>query len=96
VPLTVLLDVDGMLIDSNDAHASAWIDTFAEFGFQVPFSKVRELIGKGGDKLLHETIGVEQDSDLGKKLGERRYDDVADLLANYIDSPIGQRIGSAA
>jgi beta-phosphoglucomutase-like phosphatase (HAD superfamily) len=34
----VLLDIDGTLIDSNDAHARAWVDTLAQFGHEVPFS----------------------------------------------------------
>jgi beta-phosphoglucomutase-like phosphatase (HAD superfamily) len=33
----VLLDVDGTLIDSNDAHAQAWVLTGAEIGFDVEF-----------------------------------------------------------
>lgn len=71
-PRAVLLDVDGTLLDSNDAHARSWVDTFAEFGYDVPFEKVRPLIGMGGDKLLPAAIGVEKDSDEGRKLGERR------------------------
>src|ERR687890_211157 len=55
-PSVALLDVDGTLLDSNDAHAQAWADTFAEFGYKVPFDKVRRLIGKGSDKLLPETV----------------------------------------
>ena len=58
----VLLDVDGTLIDSNDAHATSWVETLTAAGYHVPFSRIRELIGKGGDKLLPETIGVEKDS----------------------------------
>ena len=27
---TVLFDVDGTLVDSNDAHARAWVTAFAE------------------------------------------------------------------
>jgi HAD superfamily hydrolase (TIGR01549 family) len=68
----VLLDIDGTLIDSNDAHARAWVETFAEFDYDVPFEKVRPLIGKGGDKLLMETVGVEKESDEGERLSERR------------------------
>lgn len=67
-----LLDVDGTLIDSNDAHAEAWVATFAEFGHDVPFARVRDLIGKGGDKLLPEAIGLEKDSPDGKKISARR------------------------
>ena len=68
----VIFDVDGTLVDSNDAHAQSWVDTFREAGYDVPFEKVRPLIGMGGDKLLPKTIGVSPDSDEGKKLGERR------------------------
>lgn len=67
-----LLDVDGTLIDSNHAHAEAWVATFGEFGHDVPFERVRDLIGKGGDKLLPETIGVEKDSAEGEKIAARR------------------------
>jgi len=48
----VLLDDDGTLVDSNDAHAHAWVKAFSEYGFDVSFEKVRRLIGKGGDKVI--------------------------------------------
>jgi HAD superfamily hydrolase (TIGR01509 family) len=68
----VILDVDGTLVDSNDAHAQAWVETFDKHGYQVAFDKVRMLIGKGGDKLLPETIGQEKDSPEGKAISEER------------------------
>jgi len=68
----VILDIDGTLIDSNDAHARSWVDTFAEAGKKVPFEKVRPLIGKGGDKLVPEVSGVPADSDEYKRLTKRR------------------------
>ena len=58
----VILDVDGTLVDSNDQQAQSWVDTLAEFGFNVPFERVRPLIGKGGDKVLPETTGLQADS----------------------------------
>jgi HAD superfamily hydrolase (TIGR01509 family) len=68
----VIFDIDGTLVDSNDAHAQSWVDTFAEAGYDVPFDVVRPLIGMGADKLLPRTIGVKHDSDEGKKLIKRR------------------------
>ena len=68
----VVFDVDGTLVDSNDAHAESWVDTFAEAGYNVPFDVVRPLIGMGADKLLPKTVGVAHDSDEGKKLTKRR------------------------
>ena len=68
----VLLDVDGTLLDSNDAHAEAFVEAFADCGHPVPFEKVRPLIGKGSDKLLMEAAGLEKESEPGKKVGERK------------------------
>ena len=68
----VIFDVDGTLVDSNDAHAQSWVDTFAEAGYEVPFEVVRPLIGMGADKLLPKTIGIRHDSEQGKKLIKRR------------------------
>lgn len=68
----VIFDVDGTLVDSNDAHAQSWVDTFTEAGYDVPFEKVRPLIGMGADKLLPKTIRISRDSEEGKKLIERR------------------------
>jgi phosphoglycolate phosphatase-like HAD superfamily hydrolase len=48
----VLLDIDGTLVESNDAHAHAWVEALAESGHTVAFEAVRPLIGMGGDKLL--------------------------------------------
>jgi HAD superfamily hydrolase (TIGR01549 family) len=68
----VILDVDGTLVDSNDAHANAWVEALAESGIAVAFSKVRRLIGMGGDKLLPASCGFEEDSPEGKQISERR------------------------
>jgi HAD superfamily hydrolase (TIGR01509 family) len=68
----VIFDIDGTLVDSNDAHAESWARTLAEFGYDVQATRVRPLIGMGGDKLLPELIGVDIDSKLGKQLAKRR------------------------
>ena len=67
-----ILDVDGTLVDSNDAHARAWVEAFREFEFDVPYERVRALIGMGGDNLLPEAIQIEQDSPQGEALSKRR------------------------
>ena len=68
----VLLDVDGTLIDSNDAHANAWVDVGQEFGHEIRFDHVRWLIGMGGDKVLPELTGLQEDSKEGARILERR------------------------
>jgi beta-phosphoglucomutase-like phosphatase (HAD superfamily) len=71
-PTGVLLDVDGTLVDSNDAHAHAWVKALAEAGVRAEFGAVRRLIGKGGDKLLPEVAGIDAESTEGKGVSKRR------------------------
>jgi len=52
----VLLDLDGCLIDSNDAHAQAWSRALARFGHRVSPERIRREIGKGGSELLREFV----------------------------------------
>jgi HAD superfamily hydrolase (TIGR01509 family) len=68
----VLFDVDGTLVDSNDAHARAWVAAFAEHGITVDLPAVRRCIGMGGDKLLPTVSGIEHESTLGKAIAARR------------------------
>jgi phosphoglycolate phosphatase-like HAD superfamily hydrolase len=68
----VLLDIDGTLVDSNDAHAAAWYDVLTEAGYQVSRDDLRRLIGMGSDKLLPRAVGVDKASPDGKRLSERR------------------------
>jgi HAD superfamily hydrolase (TIGR01509 family) len=67
-----LLDVDGTLVDSNDAHAASWAEVFAEFGYDIRFEHVRPLVGMGGDKLLPILTGLDHESPKGKRLTERK------------------------
>jgi HAD superfamily hydrolase (TIGR01509 family) len=68
----VIFDVDGTLVDSNDQHARAWVDSLAEAGFPVPYEKIRPLIGMGGDKVLPMLTGIKDDDAKGKRIAERR------------------------
>lgn len=68
----VLFDVDGTLVDSNDAHAHAWQQALGEHGIDVEFDEVRRLIGMGGDKVMPQLSGHEEDSDVGEQVAERR------------------------
>jgi len=68
----ILLDLDGTLIDSNDAHAACWVETLGEFGYSVPFEKIRPLIGMGTDQLLPRVVTLEPHSKMFKQLAKRR------------------------
>lgn len=84
----VLFDIDGTLVDSNEAHAQSWVDTLHEAGYEVPFDVLWPMIGMGGDKLLPAATGIEIDSDLGKALGDRRWEIFQrDYLLNLRPTP---------
>jgi HAD superfamily hydrolase (TIGR01549 family) len=69
---TFLLDVDGTLVDSNDAHAHAWAETLARHGFDLPFLRVRRMIGMGGDRIVEAVMGLARDSEANKAIGTER------------------------
>lgn len=68
----VLLDLDGTLLDSNDAHARSWVEVFTEAGLRIPFDDVRRLIGMGGEELVQKLTGIAPDDPRSKKLRDRR------------------------
>ena len=67
----VLLDIDGTLLDSNDAHANSFAEALAEEGLQISFERVRPLVGMGSDKLL-PALGVEPHSRVAKHVDRRK------------------------
>jgi len=68
----VLFDVDGTLVDSNEAHARAWVEAFAEHGIVVDLERMRCMIGMGGDKILREIGDLSDESPQGQAIAERR------------------------
>jgi HAD superfamily hydrolase (TIGR01509 family) len=68
----VLLDIDGTLLDSNDAHTLCWIEVLRRHGHALSYERVRPLIGMGGDKVLPELTGLAADWPEGKQIAEDR------------------------
>lgn len=73
----VILDVDGTLVDSNALHALSWAEVLARHGHDVPYTRIRPLIGMGGDKLVPSAVG----RDLPEREVERIGDDRSALFA---------------
>jgi HAD superfamily hydrolase (TIGR01549 family) len=70
----VIFDVDGTLIDSVDAHARAWQEALADFGYHVRFEDVRAQIGKGGDQLMPVFVPADELPRVGDALERHRSD----------------------
>lgn len=70
----LLLDVDGTLVDSNEAHVLAWLEAFKAFEYRVGHARIAEEIGKGGDLLVPDVLGKDVDEKEGEEL-RKAHDD---------------------
>lgn len=68
----VLLDIDGTLVDSNDANARAWMEAMGQHGVEVNYVAIRQAVGMGGDNLLPQVAKLESGSPEGKAISETR------------------------
>ncbi|MGI2906099.1 HAD family hydrolase [Tolypothrix sp. VBCCA 56010] len=88
----VILDVDGRLVLSNDAHAKAWVEAFKDFGYEVSFDKVRPLIGMGGDQVVPKLISqLSGESGEGKVIADRRKELIINKYAPNLPAANGSR-----
>ncbi|HMC50242.1 MAG TPA: HAD family hydrolase [Solirubrobacterales bacterium] len=62
-PTTVVLDIDGTLVDTNYQHTIAWHRAFCTRDYVVQLWEIHRHIGMGGDQLVGALIGED---------GERR------------------------
>jgi HAD superfamily hydrolase (TIGR01549 family) len=82
-PDTVVLDLDGTLVDSVYAHTVAWQSAFRDVGVLVPTARIHRLIGMGGDRLVTEAAGQGLEQSLGDQVRERhqvRLDELFDRI----------------
>lgn len=88
----VILDIDGTLVLSNDAHALAWVEAFASYGYEVSFEKVRPLIGMGGDKVIPKMVsGLNNKDGDGKAISEKRKELIINKFAPTLSAANGSR-----
>lgn len=84
---TVLFDVDGTLIDSNAAHADTWTQALREHGIPCDVADIRPLVGMGSDKLLPRIAHLEEDSEEGRSIGQRKKALFAERLPHLSATP---------
>ena len=81
---TVVLDIDGTLVDSNYHHTLAWARAFRAVGRDVPLWKIHRSIGMGGDRLVSRFVGADADGRLTHRVKE--------VWAQEIDGLLGETI----
>ena len=62
---TVVLDIDGTLVDTNYHHALAWYRAFRQNGVLVPVWRIHRAIGMGGDQLVAALAGDSVEEEKG-------------------------------
>lgn len=88
----ILLDVDGTIVLSNDAHARAWVEAFAKYNYNIPFEKVRPLIGMGGDQLIPTLIPeLSAEEGIGKQISDTRKEIFLSKYASTLQPAPGAR-----
>ncbi|MGA8255095.1 MAG: HAD family hydrolase [Nocardioides sp.] len=80
---TVVLDLDGTLVDSVPVHVLAWQAAFRDVGLQIPSHRIRSAIGVGGDRIVEMLAGHAAEESLGDELRERHPQQL-DLLFDRI------------
>lgn len=65
---TIVLDIDGTLVDSNYQHALAWARAFRRCDHVVPLWRIHRCIGMGGDRLVPSLVGEEVDREQGDQI----------------------------
>ncbi len=65
----ILFDIDGTLVDTNDAHVLAWEEAFATIGTSFDRQVIHDQIGKGTDMLV-PTLLPDADKDQQETLGD--------------------------
>ncbi|MBC5823237.1 MAG: HAD family hydrolase [Candidatus Eremiobacteraeota bacterium] len=89
---TVFLDIDGTLLDSNGAHAQAWSEACAEFGYDRPASFFLPLIGMGGDRIFPKIDPDLSDArEPGKSISRRRQEMFLKNYAPHLRPTAGAR-----
>jgi len=77
---TVVLDIDGTLVDTNYQHAIAWHRALRAHGYVVQLWEIHRHIGMGGDQLVTALIGEEAERSDGEAIREEEGDAYGELI----------------
>jgi HAD superfamily hydrolase (TIGR01549 family) len=90
MPTTLVLDIDGTLVDTNYQHAIAWHRAFRSQGHSVAVWQIHRHVGMGGDQFVPSLIGEDADADHGDAL-RTAHDEAYDELIDEVEPIAGAR-----
>jgi HAD superfamily hydrolase (TIGR01509 family) len=79
-PTTVVLDVDGTLVDTNYQHAIAWHRALRDHGYAVQLWEIHRHIGMGGDQLVAALIGEQSERADGEAIRDAEGEAYGELI----------------
>jgi HAD superfamily hydrolase (TIGR01509 family) len=80
MPNTVILDIDGTLVDTNYQHAIAWHRALRAHGHTVQLWRIHRHIGMGGDQIVGALIGERAAERDGDAIREAEAEAYAELI----------------
>jgi HAD superfamily hydrolase (TIGR01509 family) len=78
--LTVILDVDGTLVDTNYHHALAWHRALRAWGHSTQMWEVHRHIGMGGDQIVSALVGEQVEEKEGEEIRAAEGDAYGELI----------------
>lgn len=68
---TVVVDLDGTLVDSNYVHVLAWREAFRDVGLDIASHRLHRVVGIGGDQLVERVAGEAVERNVGDEVRRR-------------------------
>jgi len=80
VSITVVLDIDGTLVDTNYQHAIAWHRALRAHDYAVQLWQIHRHIGMGGDQIVAALLGDEAEDSDGDAIREEEGEAYGELI----------------
>ena len=78
--LTVVLDVDGTLVDTNYQHAIAWHRALRHNGYTAQLWEIHRHIGMGGDQIVEALVGEQAERESGDAIRDAEGEAYGELI----------------
>ena len=78
--LTVVLDVDGTLVDTNYQHAIAWHRALRANGYTAQLWEIHRHIGMGGDQMVEALVGEQAERESGDAIRDAEGEAYGELI----------------
>ena len=84
--LAIILDMDGVIVDSNPAHSEAWRVYNRRMGLETTAAMLRFMYGKRNDEIVREFYGTHLTEEQVRKHGESKEMLYREMMAPQLES----------